>query len=56
MFYDNTVIVMSLEIIVQSGIAPHAGKTICPRYTNIWMKKINKWLLTARHANVICSN
>ena len=26
------------------------------RYTNVWMKHKGKWLLTARHANVICPN
>jgi ketosteroid isomerase-like protein len=55
-FYDDTVIVMGLEKIVPSGTSADAGKIIRRRYTNIWMKKKDKWLLTVRHANIICSN
>ncbi len=55
-FYGDTVIVMGLEKIVPSGTSADAGKTIRRRYTNIWMKKKGKWLLTVRHANVICAN
>lgn len=55
-FYDDTVVVMGLERIVPSGTSPDAGKTIRRRYTNIWMKKKGQWLLTVRHANVICPN
>lgn len=55
-FYDDTVIVMGLETIVPTGKAADAGKTIRRRYTNIWMKKKGKWLLTVRHANIICQN
>jgi ketosteroid isomerase-like protein len=50
----NTVIVMGSETVVPKGPAPDAGQTINRRFTNIWMKKDGKWLLTARHANVIC--
>lgn len=55
-FYGDTVIVMGLEKIVPSGASPDAGKTIRRRYTNIWMKKKGNWLLTVRHANIICPN
>ena len=55
-FYGDTVIVMGLETIVPSGSAANAGKTIRRRYTNIWMNRKGKWLLTVRHANVICQN
>jgi ketosteroid isomerase-like protein len=55
-FYGDTVIVMGLETIVPSGASADAGKTIRRRYTNIWMKRKGKWLLTVRHANVICQS
>ena len=52
----NTVIVMGRETVVPKGDAPDAGQTIKRRFTNIWMKKKGKWLLSARHANGICQN
>ena len=55
-FYGDTVIVMGLEKIVPAGNNPKAGETVSRRYTNIWMKRKGSWLLTARHANVICQN
>lgn len=54
LIHGNTVIVMGQEIVVPSGTAPDAGKTIIRRFTNIWMKRNGKWLLTARQATVIC--
>ena len=52
LFYGNTVVVMGLETIKPTG----TEQTVRRRYTNIWMKKKGKWLLTARHANLICPN
>ena len=52
----NTIIVMGRETVVPKGPSPDAGQTIYRRFTNIWMRKNGKWLLTARHANVICQN
>jgi hypothetical protein len=54
LIHGNTVIVMGQETVVPSGNAPDAGKTILRRFTNIWMKRGGKWLLTARQATVIC--
>jgi len=54
LIHENTVIVMGRETVVPKGPAPDAGQTINRRFTNIWMKQKGKWLLTARHANVIC--
>ena len=56
LIHANTVIVMGSETVVPKGTSPDAGKTIHRRFTNIWMKRKGKWLLTARHASVICSN
>jgi ketosteroid isomerase-like protein len=52
--HGDTVIVMGRETVVPRGNSPDAGETIHRRYTNIWMKRNGRWLLTARHANVIC--
>ena len=54
--YGDTVIVMGLEILTPTGNSPRAGQTLRRRYTNVWMKRKGDWLLTARHANVICQN
>jgi ketosteroid isomerase-like protein len=56
LFYGNTVIVMGREVITSAGTASGAEQIVRRRYTNIWMKKKGKWLLTARHASVICQN
>lgn len=56
LIFENTVVVMGLETIIPTGNAPGAGQTVRRRYTNIWMKKGGRWLLTARHASVICQN
>jgi ketosteroid isomerase-like protein len=55
-FQGETAIVMGKETVKPDGNAPGAGQTIQRRYTNIWMKKGNQWLLIARHANIICTN
>ena len=56
LIHGTTVIVMGRETVVPKGTSPDAGKTINRRYTNIWMQRNGKWLLTARHASVICRN
>src|SRR6185295_7071851 len=55
-FQGETAIVMGKETVKPDGNAPGAGQTILRRYTNIWMKRNSKWLLIARHANIICPN
>jgi ketosteroid isomerase-like protein len=55
-FQGETAIVMGKETVKPDGNAPGAGQTIQRRYTNIWMKRNSKWLLIARHANIICAN
>jgi len=54
--HGDTVVVMGNEIVMPSGKSAGAGTTIRRRYTNVWMKRDGAWLLTARHANVICPN
>jgi hypothetical protein len=56
LIHGNTIIVMGRETVVPKGASPDAGQIINRRFTNIWMRQNGKWLLTARHANVICQN
>jgi len=46
-------VVMGAEVVRPTGKAPHAGETVQRRYTHIWRKDDGKWLLVARHANII---
>lgn len=55
-YYGDTVIVMGSEVVTPAQGAPRAGQAVRRRFTNIWMKRKGKWLLAARHANVICEN
>lgn len=56
LIHGKTVIVMGRETIVPAENSPQAGRTVHRRYTNVWMKRKGKWLLTGRHASVICPN
>jgi ketosteroid isomerase-like protein len=56
LFHGDTVIVMGMETVQPVGKAAFAGQTVRRRYTHFWMKRKGRWLLTARHANVICPN
>jgi ketosteroid isomerase-like protein len=55
-FRGDLAIVMGKETVKPDGNAPGAGQTILRRYTNIWMKSQSKWLLIARHANIVCTS
>ena len=52
LIYEKTVVTMGHETIVPNENSPQAGQTVRRRYTNIWMKRNGKWLLTARHASI----
>jgi ketosteroid isomerase-like protein len=52
--HDGIAIVMGQETIKPIGKAPGAGQVLRRRYTNIWLNKNGRWLLSARHASVIC--
>lgn len=54
LIHGQTVVTMGRETIVMSENSPQKNQTIRRRYTNVWMKRNGKWLLTARHANIIC--
>ncbi|HEX8368151.1 MAG TPA: nuclear transport factor 2 family protein [Pyrinomonadaceae bacterium] len=53
LIHEKTIIVMGRETLVPNENSPQAGQTVHRRYTNIWMKRNGKWLLTARHASLI---
>ena len=53
LIHGKTIIVMGRETVVPNENSPQAGQTVRRRYTNIWMKRNGKWLLTARHASII---
>ena len=56
LLHGETVIVMGSETVVPSGRSPDAGQTIRRRFTNVWMMRDGRWLLVARHANVVCQD
>jgi len=53
LIHGKTVIVMGRETLVPNENAAQAGQTVRRGYTNSWMKRNGKWLLTARHASVV---
>jgi hypothetical protein len=56
LIHGTTAIVMGSETVVPSGVSADAGKTIHRRFTDVWMNREGRWLLTARHANAICEH
>jgi hypothetical protein len=58
--HGTVVIVMGNELVVPKtapkGSSHDTSEPITRRFTNIWMRKEDRWLMIARHANVICSN
>lgn len=58
--HGTVVIVMGNELVVPKtapkGSSHDTSEPINRRFTNIWMRKGNRWMMIARHANVICSN
>jgi ketosteroid isomerase-like protein len=54
LIHGNTAVVMGSETTKPTGNAPGAGQTVRRRYTNVWIRRNGKWLLTARQASVIC--
>lgn len=46
-------VVMGAEVVRPTGKAFRAGETLQRRFTHVWRKDDGKWLLVARHANII---
>jgi hypothetical protein len=47
------VVVMGEETVKPIGNAPHAGKTVRRRFTDIWRKEDGAWRLSVRQATII---
>jgi hypothetical protein len=52
-FVENIAIVMGYDVVKPQGAMDNTAKTVTRRYTDIWMKNGNSWLLTARQATII---
>jgi ketosteroid isomerase-like protein len=52
-FSGDIAIVMGAETVEPVGDAPHAGRMVERRFTNVWRKQDATWHMIARHANVI---
>ncbi|HEY8563458.1 MAG TPA: DUF4440 domain-containing protein [Pyrinomonadaceae bacterium] len=50
LIYGETIVTMGRETVVTKE---NPSQSVQRRYTNVWMKRGGKWLLTARHANVV---
>ncbi|MBC7688611.1 MAG: nuclear transport factor 2 family protein [Aquabacterium sp.] len=50
----DIVITMGHETVVPLPGSPNAGQTIERRYTHVWKKNGESWVLIARHANNVC--
>ena len=47
------VVIMGEEVVKPGDTAPHAGKTVSRRYTDIWRKESDgQWRLTVRQATI----
>jgi ketosteroid isomerase-like protein len=52
--YEKTAVVMGRETVVTNETAAaQAGQILRRRFTNVWVKRGGRWLLTARHASII---
>ena len=51
--YEKTVIVIGREMIVTKAGAGQTEQSQLRRYTNVWIKRGGRWLLSARHASII---
>ena len=56
LFYKDMVVVMGNETLTLADNASAAGRTVRRRYTNVWMKQNAKWLVSVRHAHIVCSD
>jgi hypothetical protein len=52
-FNENLAVVMGTEVVKPEKITANSGKTVNRRYTDVWMKTNEKWLLVARQATNI---
>lgn len=50
---DGIAIVMGRERVRPTGNAPLAGQTVLRRFTHVWRKQGDRWLVLARHAHIV---
>ena len=53
--HGDCAIAMGSETVVAGGTGPDTGRTIHRRYTDVYVRKDGRWVMVARHANVIPS-
>ena len=51
---NGLAITMGNETVQPTGKNRDAGKTLTRRYTHIWSKENDNWVLILRHANILC--
>ncbi len=52
-FNDNLAIVMGEEKVKPQGNQDNSEKLVTRRFTNIWKKENDKWMIIARQATII---
>ena len=52
-FINDLAVVMGEDIVKPQGGMKDAGKTVTRRYTDVWMKTHDKWMLIIRQATII---
>jgi ketosteroid isomerase-like protein len=53
---DDVAIVMGTDLVKRTSKAAPTDQVVRRRYMNVWTKRGDAWLLTARQANVVCEN
>jgi len=51
-FRGDCAISMGGELVIPKGDRPDAGQNVSRRYSHVWQKRDDSWVLIARHANV----
>jgi len=51
---EDMVVTMGSETVIPVIANPKGGQTIKRRYTQVWQKANDSWILIARHANELC--
>jgi hypothetical protein len=55
-FINDLAVVMGQDIVKPEGGMKDAGKTVTRRYTDVWIKTKDKWMLIIRQATIISIN
>ena len=54
--HHDVAVAMGMETVKRTSTAAPSDDVVRRRYMNVWTRRAGKWLLTARHANVVCEN